>query len=104
MLCGSRHSTNKVQRKYLHERHVFAFYFGFLVTFTFNGEVIYQVTNSLKDPNICFPYLGATFCADFSNMQYSTTQVTGCVVLAVSAFGFKVFSANMGCFVINLDS
>jgi len=77
---------------------------GFLLSFTFNGEVIYQVSDSLQNPDVCFPYLGATFCVDFTNMKYSTTQVSGCADLKVTFLGFKIFSVSMGCFTIDISS
>jgi len=74
------------------------------MVFTIDGKVFYNQTESALNPTICVPapeIPEVTLCFEFSSMQYSTTQVTGCVALKVEVLSIKVGAWGLGCFVLN---
>jgi hypothetical protein len=59
----------------------------------------------VEDPDICFqvPYIHVLgLCLDFTNMEYSKENVTGCVDLGAKVAGVQVVKIHLGCFDIPL--
>eukprot|EP00050_Salpingoeca_kvevrii_P000021 m.140044 g.140044 ORF g.140044 m.140044 type:complete len:209 (-) comp10007_c1_seq2:61-687(-) len=72
------------------------------VTISVDSHVLVNKTVSLEDPSFCVgvPYLKkfASLCVDFTNMTYSTKEVSGCVSVEIKLVDVRVGKWKLGCF------
>jgi len=70
-----------------------------------DDRVVYNKTVSVHDPDVCFgiPFIDLVdLCLEFSNMQYSQSQLTGCLTIAVTSLDITLAKFPVGCFDIRV--
>lgn len=72
------------------------------LTFSLDNDVLINETVSAMDPDVCLPIPVikdfVDICFDFTNMKYTSTDISGCVAVAFTLFGVTVGSFGLGCF------